>query len=337
MGKYRVLTMVPYFDKVVKVFNEVAQVDSIWGKKLRLYTEDELAELLPNYDACVVWIDPLKGRAMEAGKHLKAIGVPRAGYDNVDVKKATEYGIPVVFSPGANSSAVADFTMGLILSLVRSIAQKNHEIKEGNLKGRWALVDDVGFGLEGKVLGILGLGNIGCRVALRAKAFGMHIIGYDPFVDENTQTGLGVYPTELGIELSSFEDLLKRADIITLHLPITPETKGLIGERELSLMKPNSYIINTSRGKIIDEGALYKALKERRIRGAALDVFVKEPLDYDNPLLKLDNVILTPHIAWCTEEAIYRSNYIVAKEITRILKGERPNLRNVANPIVIKL
>jgi len=327
--------MVPHFDKVISLFKDVAEVDSIWGKKDTFYTEEELAEFLPKYDVCIVWIDPLKGKAMEAGKHLKAIGVPRAGYDNVDVKKATEYKIPVIYSPGANSSAVADFTLGLIISLVRGIAQKNYELKKGIFKERWALLDDVGFSLEGKTLGIVGLGNIGCRVAIRAKAFGMNIIGYDPYIDENTQTPLGLYPSELGIKLVSLEELLKKADIVTLHLPITQETKGLIGERELSWMKPNSYIINTSRGGIIDERALYKALKEKRIRGAALDVFEREPLPPDDPLIKLDNVVVTPHIAWCTEEAIFRSNYIVAKEIVKILKGEKPSLRNVANPTVL--
>jgi D-3-phosphoglycerate dehydrogenase len=336
LGKFKLLSMIPGIEYAYKIFEDLVDVNSIWGKIDRSFTEDEIEPIITDYDAVIVWIDYIGERVLRAGKKLKVIGVPRAGYDNVNVKRATELGIPVIYAPGANSAAVADFVIGSIISLVRWISTSNHLLKLGRWGERWALLPKLGFNLEGKTLGIIGIGNIGARIAIRARAFGMDVIAYDPFVTEDEQTPIGLYPRELGIKMVSLNHLLRNSDIITIHVPLTERTKGMIGEREFEIMKDGVYIVNTSRGKIIDEKALVTALKSCKVAGAALDVFEKEPISKDNPLLKFDNVIVTPHIAWATEEALRRSIKMVAEGIVKVLKGERPNLKCVANPEVLK-
>jgi D-3-phosphoglycerate dehydrogenase len=180
----------------------------------------------------------------------------------------------------------------------------------------------MGTDLEGKVLGLIGMGNIGSAVAIRAKAFGMKVIAYDPYLEKDRAKLLDV-------ELVDLDTLLKNSDFVSIHAPLTPETRGMIGEQELKKMKRTAYLINTSRGPIVKESALYEALKNRWIAGAALDVYEKEPPDRDNPLFKLDNVVLTPHIAWYTEEALKRLKRSVAEEAIRILNGMPP--KNLVN------
>lgn len=331
----KVLVTAPGFEEVAEILREVAEVELTFEKMGRSYTEDELARQVSGFDAVVVWIDPMRRKAIEAARpRIKVIGVPRAGYDNVDVEAATRFDVPVVYAPGANAVAVADFTIGLLLALSRGIAKANMLLKTGTWKARWAMGN--GSNLEGKTLGILGLGNVGCRVALRAQAFGLEIIAYDPYLTDDTMTTLGLFPKELLVKLVDFTTLLKESDFITIHMPVTKQTLKMIGEEELSLMKKTAYVINTARGGIIDENALLQAIQHGRIAGAALDVFEREPLDPKHPLLKFDNVIVTPHIAWCTHESLRRVNTIVAREVTKILKGQMPNLRYLANPEVLR-
>lgn len=327
----RVLVSAPGFEEAAMLFKEMAEVDLAFDRMGRTYTEEELVRGLPLYDAAIVWIDPVTSRAIEAAKdRIKIIGVPRAGYDNVDVEAATKFGIPVVYAPGANASAVADHTIGLLLALNRGIAEGNRLLKAGMWKGRWAMLP--GLALEGKTLGIIGLGNVGCRVAMRATAFGMKVIAFDQYLDDDSMTSLGLFPKELSVELADLKTLLEKSDFITIHVPISNMTRGMIGSHEISMMKKTARIINTARGGIIDERALYSALNEKRIAGAALDVFEKEPIDPSNRLLRLDNVVVTPHIAWCTYEAMRRVNTIVATEVKRVLSGEKPRSAHLANP-----
>jgi len=331
----KVLITAPGFEDVADILSEVADVEFTFDTMGRSYTEDELARAVSGLDGVIVWIDPMTRKAIEAaGPRLKVIGVPRAGYDNVDVAAATRFGVPVVYAPGANAVAVADFTMGLLLALNRGIAKAHMRLKTASWTARWAM--GTGSNLEGKTLGILGLGNVGCRVALRAQAFGMALMAYDPYLTDDTMTALGLFPRELLVTLVDLPTLLKEADFITLHLPITEQTLKMLGEAELALMKPTAYVINTARGGILDENALLHALQQGQIAGAALDVFEREPLDPQHPLLALDNVIVTPHIAWCTPESLRRVNTIVAREVTKILKGHMPNLRYLANPDVLR-
>jgi D-3-phosphoglycerate dehydrogenase len=331
----KVLITAPGFEEVVDSLRNVADVELIFDKMGRSFTEDELVQVVPGYDAVIVWIDPLRAAAIEAAQtRLKVIGVPRAGYDNVDASAATRYNIPIVYAPGANAVAVADYAMGLLLAVNRGIAKANLLLKTGKWQTRWAM--STGSNLEGKTLGILGLGNIGCRVAIRAKAFGMDIIAYDPYLTEDTMTTLGFFPKELSVKLVNFQDLLTESDFITIHTPITKHTFKMIGETELARMKKTAYIINTARGSIIDEQALKNAIISGQIAGAALDVFETEPLQPNHPFFDLDNVIVTPHIAWCTHESLHRVNLIVACEVKNILQGQTPNRRYVANPEVIR-
>lgn len=331
----RVLITAPGFDEVADSLKDIADVEITFNKMSRSFTEEEMIQIVSGYDAVIVWIDPLRAAAIEGCQtRLKVIGVPRAGYDNVDATAATRCGIPIIYTPGANAVAVADFAMGLLLAVNRGIATANLLLKTGNWQTRWAM--SVGSNLEGKTLGILGLGNIGCRVAIRARAFGMDIIAYDPYLTEDTMTSLGFFPRELSVKLVDFQTLLMESDFITIHTPITKQTFKMIGETELARMKKTAYIINTSRGSIIDEQALQNAITTGQIAGAALDVFETEPLQPNHPFLGLDNVIVTPHVAWCTHESLYRVNLIVAREVKKILQGQTPNHRYVANPEVLK-
>ena len=331
----KVLITAPGFEKVIDSLKDIADVELTFDKMGRSFTEEELVHIVSRYDAVIVWIDPLRAAAIEAAQtRLKVIGVPRAGYDNVDANAATRCNIPVIYAPGANAVAVADFAMGLLLAINRGIATANLLLKTGNWQTRWAM--SAGSNLEGKTLGILGLGNIGCRVAIRAKAFGMDIIAYDPYLTEDSMTTLGFFPRELSVKLVDFHTLLTESDFITIHTPITKHTFKMIGATELALMKKTAYIINTSRGSIIDEQALQNAITTGQIAGAALDVFETEPLQPNHPFLDRDNVIVTPHIAWCTHESLHRVNMIVAHEVKNILQGKTPNRRYVANPEVLR-
>jgi D-3-phosphoglycerate dehydrogenase len=327
----RVLVTAPGFEEASKLFDGLAEVKLTFDRNGHGLTEEEFTRDLPAYDAVIVWTDPLTRRAIEAGRgKIKVIGVPRAGCDNVDLEAATRFGIPVIYAPGANASAVADHTIGLLLAVNRGIARAHHQLKTGLWNGRWAMLP--GVGLDGRTLGIIGLGSVGCRVAMRARAFGMTIIAFDSALDQNTMTALGLFPRELGVRLVDLDTLLKESDFITIHVPISKDTRGMIGSKEISKAKNTAYIINTARGGVVDEKALYSALSQGRIAGGALDVFETEPIEMSNPLLKLDNIVVTPHIAWCTYEAMARVNLIVAREVRRILAGETPHLRYVANP-----
>ena len=331
----KVLITAPGFEEVADGLRDIADVELTFDKMGRSFTEQELTQVVSEYDAVIVWIDPLKAEAIEAAQtHLQVIGVPRAGYDNVDASAASRCNIPIVYAPGVNAVAVADYAIGLLLSINRGIATANLLLKTGKWQTRWEM--SIGSNLEGKTLGILGLGNIGCRVAIRAQAFGMDIIAYDPYLTEDTMTTLGFFPRELLVKLVDFHTLLTESDFITIHTPITNQTFKMIGETELARMKKTAYIINTSRGSIIDERALQNALTIGQIAGAALDVFESEPLHPNHPFLDLDNVIVTPHIAWCTDESLHRVNLTVAREVKNILQGQTPNRRYIANPEVLR-
>ena len=332
----KVLATPPDFMEAAEILKDVAEVEVTWEKigRFRNFTEEELIRELPKFDGVVVWLDPLGKKALESVKSkLKVIGVPRAGCDNVDVKTATKLGIPVIYSPGANAGAVADHVFGLLLALNRGIVKANALLKSGRWNGPWAMLP--GHNLEGKTIGIVGFGNIGCRVAIRAIGFGMKVIVHDPNLTEDTMTSLMLFPKELKVELVDFKSLLRESDFVTIHVPITEKTFHMIGRDELALMKESAFLINAARGGIVEEKSLYEALRKGKISGAALDVFEKEPPNITNPLFRLDNVIVTPHIAWCTYEAIRRSNMIVAREVTKILSGQPQNIRYLANPQVL--
>ena len=254
---------------------------------------------------------------LELAKNLKVIGRAGVGVDNIDLDAATERGVVVVNAPEASTITVAEHTIGLILSLARRIPFADASLKAG----KWEKKKFMGCELRGKTLGVIGLGRIGTQVALKAKAFDMKILAYDPYITE-------AYGRELGIEVASFEEVLKRADFITVHVPLTDKTRGLIGREEFNKMKEGAYIVNCARGGIIDEDALIEALNSGRIAGAALDVFEVEP-PIGRPILKAKNIVVTPHLGASTEEAQRYASTIACEEVVKVLRNEAP--RNVVN------
>ncbi len=249
---------------------------------------------------------------IDNAKNLKVISRTGVGVDNVDIKAATEKGILVLNTPEANSISVAEHTLALIVAISKQLVMYDSELRAGNFKIRRT---NKSADINGKTLGLVGCGRIGRFTAEKCKAaFDMQVIGYDPYIKE--LPGITLYP--------DIEEVFKRADYISLHIPLTNETRGIVGEKLLSLMKPTAYIINTARGGIIDEADLAKALRENSIAGAALDVLESEPPKEDNPLLPLKNVILTPHSAALTKECSARVAYEAALGISEYLKGGTP-------------
>ncbi|NIR44713.1 MAG: phosphoglycerate dehydrogenase [Gemmatimonadetes bacterium] len=253
----------------------------------------ELQSVIGEYDAVIVRSRThLTADILKHADSLKVIGRAGVGVDNIDVESATRKGVIVLNAPGGNVISVAEHTLALILALVRKIPQADASVRRGEWKrGRFKGVE-----LYGKTLGLAGAGRIGSEVAKRARSFGMRVEAYDPYLSRGRAE-------QVGIELVTLPDLLEGADFVSVHTPLTDETRGMIGAKELGLMKPNAYLINAARGGVVDEGALYETLKAGRLAGAALDVFEKEPITGDNPLLELDNVVVVPHLGAATREA----------------------------------
>lgn len=274
-------------------------------------SEEELKEIIKDYDALIVRSKPKVTReVIERGEKLKIIGRAGVGVDNIDVDAATERGIIVVNAPGGNTVSTAELTMGLILSAARKIPQADRSVKEG----KWERKKFEGLELRGKTIGIIGLGRIGFEVAKRAKSFEMRVIAYDPYISPERAKSIGV-------ELVSFDYLIENSDIITVHVPKTKETEKMISYEEFKRMKDNVIIVNCARGGIIDEDALYDAIKSGKVYMAALDVYEKEPPDFNHPLFKLENVITTPHIGASTKEAQKSVGMIIARDIVNLYKG----------------
>lgn len=247
---------------------------------------------------------------IRAGKHLKVIARAGVGVDNIDVEAATRQGIMVVNSPEGNTIAAAEHTIALLLALSRNLPQGHASLKAGE----WERKRFTGVEVHNKVLGILGLGKIGAEVARRAQGLGMQVIAYDPLISEERAR-------QVRVELMDLEQLLKAADYITTHTPLSKETHHLIGEKELDLAKPGVRIINCARGGIVDEAALAEAIEAGKVAGAAFDVFESEP-PTDSPLLKLDQVIATPHLGASTKEAQVKVAVDVAEQVVAVLRGK---------------
>jgi D-3-phosphoglycerate dehydrogenase / 2-oxoglutarate reductase len=253
---------------------------------------------------------------MASAPNLKIVAKHGVGYDNIDVTAATSRRIVVVTTPKANAVSVAEHILALMLCLANRICLANADLKAGRFVRR---EDYVGVELKGKTLGVVGLGRIGSETARKCKSgFGMNIVAYDPLLSAETFELTGYRRAE------TLGPLLEDADFVVLCLPLTAQTTNLIGPRELAWMKPSAFLINTSRGGLVDESALYDALVEGRIAGAGMDAFVKEPPMPENPLLTLSNFVASPHVAGATHEAMRRMSTDMAEEIVRVLSGERP-------------
>ncbi|MCE4622146.1 MAG: NAD(P)-binding domain-containing protein [Desulfurococcales archaeon] len=318
----------PGLDKI----SEYYEVD-LWPE----YTPPPYEVLLSKakeYDALVTLLtDKIDCNLLkESQPKLRIVAQYAVGFDNIDLECATKYGVYVTNTPGVLTEAVADFTWGLILAITRRIVEADAFVRSGewySKKTGWHPLMMLGFEVNGKTLGIIGMGRIGRAVAERAKGFKMKILYYDayrlpPEMEE-----------KLGAEYVPLETLLKESDIVSIHVPLTKETYHLISEKELMMMKPTAYLINTARGKVVDTEALVKALKEKWIAGAALDVFEEEPLPPDHPLTKLDNVVLAPHAASATTETRTKMAMLVAENLIAFLKGEVPP--TLVNKDVVKV
>jgi D-3-phosphoglycerate dehydrogenase len=277
-------------------------------------SEDILAKEVEDCDAILARTMKITKKVIGANQKLKVISRFGVGYDNIDVEEATRRGIQVTYCPGANKNTVAEYTMGLILALAKRLFLYDSELREGNFQIR----RNLGMDLEGKVLGIVGAGSIGRLVGEKAsRGFGMRIIGLSRHrISEERE---GIEHTE------DLEYLLKNSDFVSLHVPLTKETVRMIGKKELALMKPRAFLINTARGEVVDNDALVEALTQNKIAGAAVDVFEGEVPSRDNPLFKLNNVIVTPHTAALTEEAVRRMSIQSATGIDEVLTGKKPS------------
>ena len=283
-----------------------------------------LLAALPEADAILIrsatQMDP---EAIAAGKQLKVIARAGVGLDNVDVKAATQAGVMVVNAPTSNIVSAAELAVALLLAAARNIVPANLALKNGE----WKRSKYNGVELSEKTVGIVGLGRIGVLVAQRLSAFGVTLIAYDPYVQP-------ARAAQIGVRLVPLDELMRESDFITVHLPKTPETAGLIGEEQLKLAKPTMYLVNAARGGIVDEDALYRAISEGRVAGAGLDVYAKEPCT-DSPLFGLESVVATPHLGASTDEAQEKAGIAVAKSVRLALGGELvPDAVNVQGGVL---
>jgi len=299
-------------DKFLELLKD-AEIEVVMNPYGRVIKEDEMVELIKDMDGIIVGIDPITKRVIYNASKLKVISKYGVGVDNIDLESVKERNIVVTNTPNANSNAVAELTVGLIISVLRNIPLSDRRVREK----KWDRF--IGYELYGKTLGVIGTGSIGKRVIKLLKGFDLNILCYDKFPDYE-------WAEKENIKYVNFDELLKRSDIITIHIPLTEETRHLISERELSLMKKTAVIINTSRGGIINERDLYKFLKEGKIYGAGLDVLEDEP-PQNSPLIELDNVVITSHIGAHTQESIENMAFMAIDNLISVLKGKEPKFR----------
>jgi D-3-phosphoglycerate dehydrogenase / 2-oxoglutarate reductase len=273
--------------------------------------EAEMISIIGDVDAALVGNDAVTERVIAAAPRLKVVSKHGVGVDNVDVPAATRAGVIVTNTPGANQVAVAEMAVALIMALTRKLAYHDTLVKSGG----WSRI--IGTEIAGKTVGLVGLGRIGKEVVLRLEGFLVKFLAYDVYQD-NT------FAAEHAVRFVTLDELLAGSDIVTLHAVLTVDTQSLIGEKELALMKPGAYLVNTARGGLIDEQALYRALSENRLAGAGLDVFADEP-PKNSPLLQLgDKVLLAPHLGAQTTETVLRMGRMAAENIVQVLRGEKP-------------
>lgn len=275
----------------------------------------QLAALLPGVDGYIAGLDQIDGAALEKADRLKVITRYGVGVDNIDFNVTRRKGIVVTNTPGANSVSVAELALALMLALARQIPIADQAVH----RGEWPRLN--GISIEGKTIGILGLGAIGKQLALRLRGFNCRILAYDPFYE-------GYFAEENGVEMVPLMDVISQADFLSLHLPLLAETRSMVGKEFLAMMKKGSYLINTARGELIDEAALYAALDIGHLAGAGLDAFRLEPPDPNHPLLSLPQVIATPHLGAQTDGATSNMGWIALRDCLAVLRGEKPEFRH---------
>jgi D-3-phosphoglycerate dehydrogenase len=298
-----------------------AVAEVIYNPFGRPLTAAELRPLIADIDGYIAGMDEIDSSVIACARQLKIVSCYGVGFDHVDITAATGRGVLVTNSAGTNSAAVAELAIVLMLALARHLVTANDAVKTG----KWPILD--GISLRGKTVGLIGLGAIGREVALRLTSFGCCLVVYDPFVAPD----LGM---RLGVNLLSLEEVLSQADFVSLHLPVMDSTKGMVDRRFLEQMKDGAFLINTARGDLIDEEALLSALRSGHLRGAALDCFSREPPDRSNQLLRLPQVIATPHTGAHTDEAVNLMGWTALENCLTVLNGRIPD--NVVNPEALR-
>jgi len=271
--------------------------------------------------------DKIDAEVFDAAPNLKIVAQMAVGFDNIDVNEATKRGIYVTNTPGVLTETTADFAWALLMAAARRVVEADKYVHTGKWKVSWHPMMIQGRDVYGATIGIVGLGRIGCAIAKRAKGFDMTVLYYDVIRRPD-------FEKEYNIQFTPLDTLFQKADFVTINVPLTKETFHLVDEKKLKLMKKTAYLINNARGPIVDEKALYKALKEDWIAGAALDVFEQEPTPLENPLLKLDNVVVAPHISSSSYETRSRMAEMVAENLVAFFEGKTPP--NLVNPEVVK-
>ncbi len=292
--------------------------DLVLRDKVEPPTRRELLDLVRDADGLLCLLtEKIDKEVYDAGRKLRVVSTMSVGYDHVDVPEATKRGIYVCYTPGVLTNATADFAWTLIMATSRRLVEGDKYVREGKWVIPWAPDMLLGYEVYGATLGVVGIGRIGQAVIERSRGFKMKVLYYDVIRRTDLEK-------ELGIEYCEIDDLLKRSDIVTIHVPRSKETIGLINENNLKLMKPSAVVVNTSRGGIIDERGLYKALSNGWIFAAGLDVHEKEPTPMEDPLLKLPNIIVAPHIASATHQSRSKMSEFAALNLVKVLKGEEP-------------
>lgn len=317
--KPQILITVEYPDQVNEDFlnqlQKIAEVDLVASSQFT--DKKELMRIIPSYNGAIITSNiPFDKEVIDRAHNLKVVSRFGVGFDKIDITAATERGIYVTNTP-VLTNTVADLVFGLIFAVARNIVLADAYIKSGKWKVREDRTRFTGFDISGKTLGIIGLGRIGSLVARRAFGFEMSVSYYD-IIRYNEREA------ESYITFCPLHEVLAHSDIVSIHIPLTDSTRGLIGKKELALMKKTAILINTSRGPVVDENALINALQKRRIAGAGIDVHMKEPIDQQNPILKLQNVVLTPHIGAGTVECNERVVHVAIKNTVRVLTGLQP-------------
>lgn len=306
--------------EAIDMLTRYAEVD-VWEGEHEAPRE-ELLRRIADVDGIILWgEDKIDGPAMDAAPKLKLIANVSVGYDNIDIEAAAKRGVMASNTPGVVTDSTADLTFALMLAIARRLVEMGNLTARGEWK-LWGPLDMLGRDVHHKTLGIIGLGRIGAAVAQRAQGFSMKVVYYDAVRRPDE--------AELGVEyIGDIPALLGISDFVSIHVPLSQETRYLIGAKELSFMKPTAILINASRGKVVDQKALYEALKQKQIWGAAIDVTEEEPIPKDDPLLTLDNIIITPHIGTQTEETAVKMSILAVENMLACLKGNPvPNCVN---------
>jgi D-3-phosphoglycerate dehydrogenase len=288
--------------------------------------EQRIADLAREVDLLVTHVAPVTERVLSTARQLKFVGTPRGGPVNVNIPAATRAGVVVAHVPGRNARAVAEFTVGLMIAGPRQIAWSSACMREGRWTGELYRYSDVGPELAGRTIGLVGLGQVGSRVADLLRGFGVRLLGTDPYVDPDVAI-------ERGVELVDLPTLLERSDIVSVHARLSAETRWMFGADAFARMRPGAYFVNTARGELVDEAALTAVLESGRLSGAALDVYAPEPPAADNPLLKMPQVVAVSHLAGASREVAHRAARRIAAEAGRFVRGER--VVACANPEVV--